>query len=958
MYIQKLTSLYNFAQPLSPQKKRVKTTQETKNIQATSNPLYITFQARVDKGLIRFYETNADRMPKTVKDYIESLPDKTLKTPLQAQTNAFEKLVKLTNISDIKKTFPQEELFKELKNPNDSKATRGVLGVYRQNKELLRIYDKDILSSGENLTVWLVKKIFLEGKTLDEINKDFSNNVDSDFQILYKDKEGDSQPIHSSTLKALGIKMPEFEYQQSLRYTREGYADIIGEKITLSLKEFFDSMPIEERTARAKKSIEKFEKWWNSIPRNNQLEMIANQISAIEMLEKFNTSKIGQTKKNPSTKNIGSEIEKNKERNNIKVESTLSRDDLFKIWATNSLRIFEANLTEYDKKALQVKREQRLAQHWENLTPKERIEYINRLKAGAEPLRYAMIDAWNTNPDILVKLSYAMKLGHTKRPLDVIYGSTAFNESLSNTLMQFWSENPDYSERLGNSISESHEKIKTAIANGTFESIKKEILKSRAKREAELLIHINNYREILTKDLYDSYPEYIKTFIRLYEKNLGDAINMLPKNYMIDFYNTIENELPQDCVESWTKVFTKETLTETDLDNIQFICDRESFNTQIMNRAAEATLAEELYHCTQDPRVFEISQADSKKAIMQILQGEDKISIYSDKLNKYFDFKILNREYDSADLDKLYNQFKAPIDEIEIDAIIENYFTSKEKITPNDKENYSNYLELKDYIRTYRSSAKIIFATQSKYPVEARAMFLSKFIQNCPIDILNGNIKINLRNADSFIKENKIGTAANVLRKKYNFLPKESLEIYIYELTKALRNCTTKEINTVEKYFLPRKNIVNSVSHVFSLDRNFINFYEKLHILATEQALADVLYESTQNDKVYALKLEELIDDIESFILAKRFPSESRRIIAENIDGSFDLNLKKRLNIYQIDKYYKNYISEITEYLKECREEGTKPTKEELLYILNPNENAKDIDKYTLARLEPVRELE
>ena len=35
----------------------------------------IAFQARVDKSLTRFFEANKGRMPKTVKNFVEKLPD-------------------------------------------------------------------------------------------------------------------------------------------------------------------------------------------------------------------------------------------------------------------------------------------------------------------------------------------------------------------------------------------------------------------------------------------------------------------------------------------------------------------------------------------------------------------------------------------------------------------------------------------------------------------------------------------------------------------------------------------------------------------------------------------------------------------------------------------------------------------------------------------------------------------
>ena len=378
------------------------------------NAQYITpainFGARVDKGLERFYEFNSHRMPQTVKTYIESLGDRSILSPLMAQRNAFARLADVTDANEIKTLFPKEDLFKNLINPEQSKATRGILGVYRENKELLDLCNQGILANNENLTVYLVKKIFLEGKTLDEMNEDLKKDANPEFLEIYnqkeesiKNKSAEGKILRSSTLKALGIEQPEVEYLQSLRYTRDGYSDLVGEKISQVQRAFWESMPVEERTARARKSVERFEKWWNSLTRDQQLDKIAAQADEIELLEEFNKSDFGKTKRNTAAKtNIK---EHSPLHQKTSVTSTLSRDDLFKIWASNNLKIFTANLSDLDKRILQTKRTQNAAARWENMTPAEKTEYISKLKAGTEPLKYAMIDAWNNNPDIIVAMS-------------------------------------------------------------------------------------------------------------------------------------------------------------------------------------------------------------------------------------------------------------------------------------------------------------------------------------------------------------------------------------------------------------------------------------------------------------------------------------------------------------------------------------------------------------------------
>ena len=226
----------------------------------------LVFEARVDKGLTRFYEFNKDRMPITVKDYIESLSEKTI-SPLEAQKNAFQNLTLAKSLEDIKNLFPKENLFKNLIPATQTKATRGILQSVKENLELLELSGQGVLQDKSDLTVYLVKKIFLEGKTIDEINNDLESDLDKDFQADFKFKNKDSKYIYSSTLKALGIELPSFEYMQSLRYTREGYSDLVGENISRGQIEFWNSLSEEERTSRAKKSVTKFENWWSTLSR-------------------------------------------------------------------------------------------------------------------------------------------------------------------------------------------------------------------------------------------------------------------------------------------------------------------------------------------------------------------------------------------------------------------------------------------------------------------------------------------------------------------------------------------------------------------------------------------------------------------------------------------------------------------------------------------------------------------
>lgn len=919
-----------------------------------TNP--ITFEARVDKGLSRFFSTNVDRMPNTVRTFIEKLPDKVSHTPIQAQQGAFAALAGLTSIAAIQAQFPEdEELFKDLKDPDDSKASRGILGVYRENKELLKLFDRSILESKENFTVWLVKKVFLEGKTLEEINQDFDREIDKEFHVLYKSKEESKEPIRPSTLKALGIKMPAAEYMQSLRYTRDGYSDLVGERISEAQKKFWDSMPPEERTARARKSVQKFEIWWDSMTRDQKLDLIAMQADELELLSRFNSSEQGKTRSTSKQKEKSENNTPNTSRE--KVDSSLSRDDLFKIWAGNNLKLFEASLTDYDRRKIELKRAQRQAEWWDSMSSKERTEYINKLKAGAEPMKYAMIEAWNNNPDILVELSHALKKFHVNKPFEAIYGVSE-PELMSQIMTNFWESHPDFADRIGSAIREAHDKIKTSIDNGNFEITKRDIMKNRAKREKETLEEMKNYREILPDEVFNSYPDYLQEFIEIYNKSNQANFKTLPAAYLREFYNVVNEDLSKEQTISWTKALKQEPLTNEDLDNLQKIMDMESPKSFKINRTLEATLADILYRCTLDPKVYLMSHADCKLAMKQISDGRERITVGSNKTGIEFNLPIVNRDFDIKEIDKLYNKYAEPLSQEEAEAIVEQFFNVKVEHFKT-LDNYLKYKEsLAKHIQLNGATNRIVFSYKTQHSPEIREMFIHKYLNDMSDWIDTNLLTCKLQTISDFEKEDKITLINKKLQKKYSFLPEKALVIYLYELNQLLRQIDRKSVDQFEQICCKPKTSTTEDSKVILLDRSLFRPDHKIYSLGIEQALADVLYEATGNEKVYTLTMEELIENLECFKLIKKFPSKEKwSITTRRLGETFEIRLLKPINFYKINKLLTEYVGELHKYLNECIKEDKPFDKEEFLYILNPYEDTPEVDKNTLVRIDEIMKL-
>jgi len=192
---------------------------------------FISFGAR-GMSLERFYNVNKDRMPKTVKDHIENLPDINAQTPLEAHIEAFSLLAdpEIQTADDVKFLFDEEPLFANLKSVNETKAKRGFLYEARIMEETLKEAGESILNSGEDLTLYLLKKIFLEAKSLTDINKD----LDKDLNPVFKREEKNYMTY--SAFESLGIELPANEYLTSLRTTDTDYSKKIGGLISEALK--------------------------------------------------------------------------------------------------------------------------------------------------------------------------------------------------------------------------------------------------------------------------------------------------------------------------------------------------------------------------------------------------------------------------------------------------------------------------------------------------------------------------------------------------------------------------------------------------------------------------------------------------------------------------------------------------------------------------------------------------
>ena len=181
----------------------------------------ISFGARLFRSPENFYEQdfNKDGMPKSLHRYIYSPDNFSFRRtipPAQAMKEVFGSIADMQTLEDVKSAFPDEPLFKDLHSQSSRKARTGVLGELALMREDEDYAQKSLFKNGkDDLGMYILKKIYVEGKTLKEINKDFHR----DKSVVYKGLSD----IQYVDIKAFGIHFPRQDFWKSFIATREDF---------------------------------------------------------------------------------------------------------------------------------------------------------------------------------------------------------------------------------------------------------------------------------------------------------------------------------------------------------------------------------------------------------------------------------------------------------------------------------------------------------------------------------------------------------------------------------------------------------------------------------------------------------------------------------------------------------------------------------------------------------------
>lgn len=203
-------------QTVNPQKQLA-----TNNIHAYKD-FNISFTGRTPED---FYVFNKDSMPYTMKNYLEyDYEERRHIPPEQIMQEVFKYIDSAETLEDVKKMYPNEDLFKKIHDDKKHHGLETFLGEVNMTKEMI---DTPLFKDGsDDLGLYLLKKIYIEGKTVKEISNDFYNkDVNDEY------KEFVTKPIQYDTTSAYGIRYPKIGFWHSFINTRDEY------------KKFFVTLP-------------------------------------------------------------------------------------------------------------------------------------------------------------------------------------------------------------------------------------------------------------------------------------------------------------------------------------------------------------------------------------------------------------------------------------------------------------------------------------------------------------------------------------------------------------------------------------------------------------------------------------------------------------------------------------------------------------------------------------------
>lgn len=183
----------------------------------------ISFGTRLFRSPENFYEQdfNKNNMPLLMKNYLYAdYPARRSMPPAHLMKVVYEDINDIESLEFVKRVFSKtdnyEPLFANLTDTPKRNARKGVVSEVEAMKDEFK--NVPLFKDGNsNFGLYLLRKIYFEGKTLNEINKDFKKDLSKVYEGLIE------SDIKYDDVYAYGIKFPRQSFWNSFTATREDF---------------------------------------------------------------------------------------------------------------------------------------------------------------------------------------------------------------------------------------------------------------------------------------------------------------------------------------------------------------------------------------------------------------------------------------------------------------------------------------------------------------------------------------------------------------------------------------------------------------------------------------------------------------------------------------------------------------------------------------------------------------
>lgn len=665
----------------------------------------ISFGERLFRTPANFYAQpfNKKGMPDSMKEYLNAdYEDRQNMPPSQMMKLVFDDINQAKSLEQVKRIYPNEPLFLNLTDTPNRKIRKGLASEI----EILHSESVNIplfKDGNSNFGLYLLKKIYLDGKSLKEINKDLHKDLNNIYAELV------DRDLNYSDLSVYGIKFPNAAFWKSFIATREDFPYVYRPR-----KPFDRNLHGSEKTEL---SIESIKNGTASLPKSSPRFKV-NDSEVSRMTDAFIN---GHGSKNSTLKHLKRKGFKDDEKTNFldKYRGEIMSVALEKIHASQEMRdYFES----YDN--LSKHQREKLESYWRNNPQMRQLQSL--AISDTIKLFFEYYGADGNNELFKDLLDYAHNI-KPKREEEYAKYLEMHNQNQAMYEELFASDAPDQIE----SSMQQQQSSKNQISDL---EMAKMLEQEAIKNGAEVFL----FEDPNGKDSY----RFVCNVNEIFEKNLREETKLLPDRFVSKYLNhMLRSPLATDeykksiALIAVVPEFAKQQLMQPeDYRKISKEINKE-FNEKNskLEVACEQALAERLFSHLGNKDQYASMICLDISTLLDFANSKLNINSWdvSDKARLETDYNnyvtpITNKsdinKINDILIDYIKNANKDSADPASLDDQIIKLLSENMKLHNKVNKLISKIIRQNKFIERYGGSAKILLKPDSEVPESVKKM--------------------------------------------------------------------------------------------------------------------------------------------------------------------------------------------------------------------------------------------